>query len=199
MISYLEGIIIEKTQDYAVFLTKGGVGYKIFWSSNTASSYPNDFGELSRTQEIFIYTKISESDIQLFGFVTPKEKDIFEKIIKVHGVGPRVALNILSYFTVSEFIDIIKSNDSKRLSQAKGLGAKTAQKICSELKGRFGETNENKKRPKTFDDVKSALVNMGIKSQDAMVICNEITKDESAYNMSLEELLKVALSKMRKV
>ncbi len=131
MISYLRGRVLTKTSE-TVLLDVNGVGYEIY-CSNGAFSKLNQ-GE---TGEIYTYLQIKEDGATLFGFASPKEKELFLKVISVSGVGPKMGISILASLSADDFAQAVATADVKRLSSVKGLGKKTAEKIVLELHGKI--------------------------------------------------------------
>ena len=129
MIAFLIGEIEEKREGM-LQLNVNGVGYELSISNSTLSTLP-DVGE---TTKILTYMAVREEGVYLFGFSTKEEKEIFLKLITVNGIGPKVAISILSGMTISDFINAVLCGDARSLSKIKGLGAKTAERICLELK-----------------------------------------------------------------
>lgn len=136
MYHFIEGALCAAPQGYAVIAT-GGVGYQIFISERTA-------GELSRFAEgefvrLYTYLNVREDALELFGFLTEKEKEAFLLLTSVSGVGARGAMNILSALSVDKLCFAILADDAKAISSANGIGNKTAQKIILELKDKVAK------------------------------------------------------------
>lgn len=132
MISFLIGEIAEKREGLAV-LNVNGVGYELFISNATLSTLP----EVGETTKLLSYMAVREDGVFLFGFSSTEEKDLFLKLITVSGIGPKVAISILSGLTISDLINAIISGDTRMLCNIKGLGKKTAERICLELKDKI--------------------------------------------------------------
>ncbi len=132
MIAYLKGSLFEKKANEAVIDVQG-VGYRVGISAFT-------FGELPAPGQpvtLRIYHHFSDSDQRLFGFITTEEKELFELLITVKNIGPRLALNILSGIDAPQMIGIIASQDVRRLSQIPGIGKKTAERLLLELRDKI--------------------------------------------------------------
>ena len=129
MISFLIGEIEEKREG-ALVLNVNGVGYELSISNNTLSSLPG-VGEVTK---ISTYMAVREDGVFLFGFSSSEEKELFLKLTTVSGIGPKMAISILSGLTISNLITAIIGGDVRLLSNIKGLGKKTAERICLELK-----------------------------------------------------------------
>ncbi|MBR4172262.1 MAG: Holliday junction branch migration protein RuvA [Kiritimatiellae bacterium] len=132
MIAFLKGTVEEKTPA-AVYLDVGGVGYEVFISLNTYDFLPAK-GERCK---LLTHHLVREDDQMLFGFAQPQEKEMFEQLITVNGVGPRLALSILSGMTVADLGMAISDGNAKRIASIKGIGKKTAEKIVVELRDRI--------------------------------------------------------------
>jgi Holliday junction DNA helicase RuvA len=127
MIAYLKGILFDK-QPNEVVVDVNGVGYQVGISTITYEKLPDK----GQSIQLRIYHHFTESDQRLFGFITPEEKELFELLITVKNIGPRLALNILSGIDASQLVSIIASQDAHRLSQIPGIGKKTAERLLLE-------------------------------------------------------------------
>lgn len=164
MISQLRGTLIESNIDTAT-IDINGVGYEVLASSTT-------LGDLSvlvgKEVVIFIYTHVREDALQLFGFLSKIEKALFLALLKVNGVGPKMALSILSGGRVEQIQNLIESGDAKGLSALPRVGKKTAEQIVLTLQGKLVKieaTSKNKFKSSVQKDISSALVNLGFKPQ----------------------------------
>ena len=128
MIAYLKGKILERNENL-IILEVNNVGYEINISLNTYLSLSN-----KNECELYTYLQVKEDGISLFGFSTKGEKELFTNLITVNGVGPKMAITILSGASIADIITSIVSEDSKMLSKFKGVGKKTAERIILELK-----------------------------------------------------------------
>ncbi len=136
MISLLEGILAEKGVSSVVVLT-GGVGYLVSVPQSALAALPA-VGEGLR---LYTHLHVREDTLQLFGFVTPTERWMFEKLITVNGVGPRVALSILGSMSVERLVVAVESGQLGLFNRIPGVGKKTAERIILELKGKLGEVS----------------------------------------------------------
>lgn len=166
MISFLIGIIENKFEN-SLELNVNGVGFVMMVSANTISSLPLT-GE---TVKIYTYMAVREDDISLYGFSSLEERDIFLKLITVSGIGPKLAIGILSGLKLSDLVLSIIKEDVKLLSNIKGLGKKTAERICLELKGKFN--------PLTIED--NSIF--------------DIEYDEDAVQMATDTLISLGINK----
>ena len=129
MIAFIRGTLIEKEPTRAV-IEAGGVGYELFIPISTYEKLPRTGSEA----KLLTYHCVREDDELLFGFATVDEREMFAKLTSVSGVGPKIALAILSGSSVGELSMSIAGGDAKRIAAIKGVGKKTAEKICVELK-----------------------------------------------------------------
>lgn len=196
MISYISGVI-DSVESDKIILDNNGIGYGIFMP-NTALDM------LGAGEEVKIYTYFSvrEDAMQLFGFLTKEELNIFKLLIGVSGVGPKGAINIISACPGDSLHMAILSGDSKTISKAQGIGNKTAQRIIIELKDKLdleeiiGVQDDTKETPQAKgvqDDTIEALVALGYSQSDAF---NAVKKVKDTNVMDVEELLKLALKNM---
>ena len=134
MIAYIRGTLVEKEPTRAV-IEAGGVGYELLVPLSTYEKLPRTGSEA----KLLAYHCVREDDEILFGFATDDEKAMFAKLTSVSGVGPKIALAILSGSSISELAMSIAGGDAKRLAAIKGVGKKTAEKICVELRDKVSE------------------------------------------------------------
>ena len=192
MISFLVGIIEEKVEG-SIQINVNGVGYEVFVSNNTLVSLPN----LGETTKILTYMAVREDGVFLYGFSGPEEKDLFLKLITVSGVGPKVALGILSGLNLSDLIVAIKTEDTRLLSKIKGLGKKTAERICLELKDKIstvGVPLTDQTFSENYDEsavemATETLISLGINKNDAYKLARSYAKDGA----TAEEIISKAL------
>lgn len=131
MIAYLKGKVLYIGAETAI-LEVNGVGYEVYCSGGAFKKLTQ--GE---TADLYTYLQVKEDGVTLFGFANPKEKEIFLKVISVSGVGPKLAISVLTGLSADEFAQAVATADVKRLSAVKGLGKKTAEKIVLELHGKI--------------------------------------------------------------
>ena len=161
MIAHLRGRILRKGPQEAV-LDVGGVGYRV---SIPVSTFYR-LGEPGAEVELRTYTHVREDTLALYGFLTGAEQDMFERLISVGGVGPRLAVNILSGIEVPDLVSALRTSDVSRLTRVPGVGKKTAERLIVELKDKMpvvvadeAPTAPTAGGPK--EDLLSALVNLG--------------------------------------
>lgn len=192
MISFLIGIIEEKQENMLV-LNVTGVGYEINVSANTLSSLPME-GE---TVKILTYMAVREDGAYLFGFSSKEERELFFKLISVSGIGPKMAISILSGLSLSDLVMAIINQDHKLLSKIKGLGKKTAERICLELKDKLSITGENIENASFGGDYNEdavqmatdTLISLGINKNDAYMLARANATAES----TAEEIISKSL------
>ena len=165
MIAFLKGVIAAKTPNKA-YLDVNGVGFEVNMSLTSLSTLP----EAGESVTVLTYMQVRDDGMSLFGFATKEEKTLFEKLIGVSGVGPKVALAALSYFSPSDLVAAIAAQDVTSVSKIPGIGKKTASRIILELKGSFdlesaaqmklGEEVSPVVAP-AYDGVRDALLSMG--------------------------------------
>ncbi len=172
MIAYLSGQLFRKTTQ-SVIVDVGGVGYEVVVPLSTFYGLP----EKDESVSLHIYTHVKEDTLSLFGFQTKLEKEIFLMLISVTGIGPKLAVNILSGIGPKDLLQAMAAGDSVRLQAIPGVGRKTAERIALELKERAGKIIGEKELPQPspveekdrqlMDDALSALVNLGYSSKHA--------------------------------
>jgi len=161
MIAHLRGKLLAKHPNQAIVET-GGVGYDVTISVPTFSDLPGIGGEVT----LHIHTHVREDLIALYGFLRPAEKRLFEKLITVSGIGPKLAITILSGMAADEMVNAIRGNDIARLTRIPGIGKKTAERMVLELQDKLA-TEGVAESPVTpalsavEEDVLSALTNLG--------------------------------------
>ena len=190
MIGYLKGRCVDLDQE-SVILEVQGVGYEVYCSLGTLS-------ELSASMQeevvFWIYTHVREDQLQLFGFLTKEEKNLFLSLLKVNGVGPKSALSILSGARYNQLVEMIESGDAKALSQLPKIGKKTAEQIILSLQGklvRIEEVKKTKSRSSNHQQIATALINLGFKPQ----LIEEFLQD-LAETVTVEEGVRKALGQL---
>ena len=159
MIAHLRGRLMQK-DPARVVVDVNGVGYEVVVPLTTFTALPDTGFEIS----IDIHTHVREDVIALYGFSTPRERSIFEKLMTISGIGPKLAVTILSGGSVEELVGAIKRGDLARLTAIPGVGKKTGERILLELKDKFQDFAEARQKPAVEMDVLSALENLGYNS-----------------------------------
>ena len=159
MIAHLRGRLISKHPNQAI-VEAAGVGYDVTISVPTFSDLPATGSEVA----LHIHTHVREDALALYGFLRPEEKQLFEKLITVSGIGPKLAVTILSGMATNDMVGAIRANDHARLTKIPGIGKKTAERMCVELRDKlegFGEAAPTRSVSAVEEDVISALTNLG--------------------------------------
>jgi holliday junction DNA helicase RuvA len=196
MIGFLKGILIDKKPS-SVVLDVNGVGYLVNIPVSTFYDLPEEGSSLS----LSIYTHVREDILALYGFRTTREKAVFEKLIGVSGIGPKMAVAFLSGMTVEELIPAIQRQDVVKLSTIPGVGRKTAERVALELREQLpallSETAQAPAEKSMQDDLISALVNLGYhRSQAERTAKNvlEKAKPDTAFETLLKNSLQHIIS-----
>ena len=161
MIAHLRGKLLAKHPNQAIVET-AGVGYDVTISVPTFSELPSLGSEVA----LHIHTHVREDALALYGFLRPSEKLLFEKLLTVSGIGPKLAVTILSGMAADEMVAAIRGNDVVRLTRIPGIGKKTAERMVLELRDKLPEAGpamapSTPAMSATEEDVVSALVNLG--------------------------------------
>lgn len=159
MIAHLRGRLLSKHPNQAI-VEAGGVGYDVNISVPTYSGLPSPGSDVS----LFIHTHVREDALALYGFLRSQDKQLFEKLLSVSGIGPKLAITILSGMPADEMVAAIKSNNVAALTRIPGIGKKTAERMVLELRDKldsFGASTTVATTSPLVEDVISALVNLG--------------------------------------
>ncbi len=201
MIGRLRGKVWEKKVD-AVLLDVGGVGYDVQISLTTY----NDLPEEGKEAVLHIHTHVREDQLVLMGFSTSQERVLFRLLLLVSGIGPRMALNILSGITPPELVDALKRGLHVRLTAIPGVGQKKAERLVVDLRDKVidldlgwasEETKQADKAKETTEDLKSALLNMGYRAAQVEQVVG-LLRREIEDGVSLGELVRIGLQKLTK-
>lgn len=187
MIGYLEGEV-KKIGFNFIILNVGGVGYKVFVPTSVLER-----AKIGEELELEIHTYVKEDQLTLFGFKTAEELAFFELLLSVSGVGPKMALNILSLGSLSSLKDSIAKKDPTLLQSVSGVGRKIAEKIVVELKSKVGAIegpSDVMFADEDSKDVVDALVGLGISAQDARKVLSEIPEGLSTTEDKIKYALK---------
>jgi Holliday junction DNA helicase RuvA len=193
MIAHLRGKLISRHPNQAI-LEAMGVGYDVVISVPTFSELPPLGSEVA----LHIHTHVREDQIALYGFLRPEEKQLFEKLITVSGIGPKLAITILSGMPADDMVNAIRGNDIARLTKIPGIGRKTAERMVLELRDKLpASTGEVAPAIPTMsavqEDVLSALMNLGYQRAAAEKALNAVEK-----NGSFDAMFRSALAAMAK-
>jgi Holliday junction DNA helicase RuvA len=192
MIGQLRGVLLEK-RPTEVLLDVGGVGYRVHIPLSTFYA----LGELHATASLLIHTHVREDALALYGFLTAREKHLFELLLSASGVGPALALKILSGMSVEELVPAVRAGDLVQLTRIPGVGKKTAERIVVELRDKLAAMEAEAAAPEKpatrsqlESDVLSALENLGY---DRRACEKALAEAPRSGVPSFEALLKHAL------
>jgi Holliday junction DNA helicase RuvA len=193
MIAHLRGKLISRNPNQAIVET-GGVGYEVIISVPTFSELPALGSEVA----LHIHTHVREDQLALYGFRRVDEKQLFEKLITVSGIGPKLAITILSGMRADEMGNAIRGNDVARLTKIPGIGRKTAERLVLELRDKLPPAGQEAEAAVSVfnavqEDVLSALVNLGYQRTAAEKALSSVGKDGS-----FEAMFRDALAAMSK-
>ncbi|OGV51353.1 MAG: Holliday junction DNA helicase RuvA [Lentisphaerae bacterium GWF2_44_16] len=199
MIARIRGKLLEAALT-EIIVDVNGIGYRIFIPLSTYDKLPRP-GE---NVDILTYTHVREDAIQLFGFATKEEKELFELLITVNGIGVKSAANIMSGMPVSSFCNAIASADIKVLSKINGIGKKTAERLVVELRdkvskittGVYTESKLPDTKARSVEDALLALEQLGFKRDKAQKTVIEIAEALDEKEASSENIIRKALQKL---
>ena len=193
MFAYLRGILVYKNNENAI-VDVGGVGYNIQIPYSTYQLLP----DIDKEVKLYTYMAVREDNVSLFGFFSKEEKKIFEQVISVSGIGPKIGIGILSDITPADFSLAVITDDVNRLTKISGIGKKTAQRIIIELKDKM-KTEDVKTTNEApvlrgvinndIEEAISALQVLGYPNKEAVNMVNSVAGE----GMKVEEIVKLAL------
>ena len=204
MFEYIFGKLAIKKIDY-VAIDINGLAYKIYISLKTFEK----LNEIGKDEKLYIFTNVKEDNISFYGFKTQNERELFKELITISGVGPKLAIAILSTFEVKEVIEIVSVDEIKIFTKVPGLGLKKAQKIILDLKDKVKKLNisesfeeKNKNSQISFksevlilkEDLKLALDSLGYQNED---VSKWITDEELCEIGDISEVIKIVLQKIQ--
>ena len=204
MIGYLSGKLLEKEAN-TVIIDVGGIGYEVTIPLSTFY----ELGEIGEAVELRIYTYVREDTLQLFGFKTLREKEIYLKLISVQGIGAKSGITMLSGMSADEIIVAIRTDNLAKLTSIPGVGKKTAERIVIELRDKLNDlktgetvaTMDQGTKPaegvdEVYDDALSALVNLGYQQNAAAKALKKAVNEGT--EMSVQKLLRRSLQLLAK-
>jgi Holliday junction DNA helicase RuvA len=199
VIAYLRGQILSKSPN-AVVIDCGGVGYELAISVTTYT----EIGDVGAEARLHVHTHVREDALLLFGFAEVTEKRLFEKLLTISGIGPKLAITVLSGISAERLVGAIRGGDHATLTRIPGIGKKTAERVVLELKDKLddmaGFTAEGVViRPSlgtTAEDVLSALLNLGYPRPIAQKAVESAAKD-AAVAGDFERLFRAAMAAVR--
>jgi holliday junction DNA helicase RuvA len=196
MIAHLRGRLFAKQPGQAI-VEAGGVGYDVTISVPTFAALPREGGEVS----LYVYTQVREDTLALYGFLERDEKRLFERLITVSGVGPKLAITILSGLNPERTVAAIRAQDHAMLTRIPGVGKKLAERLVVELKDKLEEFAVAAPvagvTAPAADDVLSALVNLGYQRPAAMKAMETAVGKDAAAGENFDELFRAALKVIR--
>lgn len=184
MIAFLEGKVLNANSQKLLLLTDAGVGYQVFITKFSYEVIQN-----KPKCSVWIYTCVREDSITLYGFTNLKEKAVFEELISVDRLGPKLAIKLLSSASFDIIFGMIKKSDVKGLAKLPGIGVKKAEQIVLKLKGSVLEVETEPSKVRHKDTIVSALVNLGYRQVDVEDAISNLKSD-----MSVEDAIKKGLS-----
>lgn len=192
MIAFLNGMVAAKTPS-AAYINVGGVGFQVGMSQASLSQLPEKGADVL----VYTYLQVRDDGMSLYGFLTLEEKALFEKLITVSGVGPKVALAALSSYTPAQLADLIAAQDVAAVQRIPGIGKKTASRIILELKGSLDQgigglfAQDGQTANQALDGASEALLSMGFTSVEI-----ELALKGAPDGASEAALLQYALKKL---
>jgi Holliday junction DNA helicase RuvA len=195
MIAHLRGKLLSKTPQTAV-VEAGGVGYEATISIPTFTALPGEGSEVS----LLIYTHVREDALALFGFTTATEKRLFEKLLSISGIGPKLAITVLSGLPPERLIAAIQGHDHATLTRIPGVGKKTAERIVLELKDKLQQLTPaagSSASTPVSEDVLSALVNLGYQRPAAQKGVEAALARDAESGAEFETLFRAAMAAMK--
>ena len=196
MIYQVSGNLITKHKDFVV-IEVSGIGFKITSTTNTINTI-----KLEQKILLHTYLHVREDALDLYGFHSPLEREVFLLLIGISGIGPKLAITILSGILPDELKDKIISGDIASLTSIPGVGAKTAKRIIVELKDKFTKIEEgslgfsDKLNSKLYDDALNALLSLGYSSQQSKQVLDHIANGKDDNKQNIETIIKTALKRL---
>ena len=196
MIYQISGNLIAKHKDFVV-IEVSGIGFKITSTINTINTI-----KLEQKILLHTYLHVREDALDLYGFHSTPEREVFLLLIGISGIGPKLAITILSGILPDELKDKIISGDIASLTSIPGVGAKTAKRIIVELKDKFTKIEEgslgfsDKLNSKLYDDALNALLSLGYSSQQSKQVLDHIANGKDDNKQNIETIIKTALKRL---
>lgn len=186
MISFIKGEVLYIGENF-LEISCGSIGYKVFCSPRTIGAY-----SVAKDAEIFTHLHVRENDLSLFGFQTREERDFFEILLGVSGIGPKGALGVLSGTSLNLLKKAIGSGDTSILTRVSGIGQKKAQRIILELKDKLGDVGyAGDESLKDAGDVIEALIGLGYSRYQAQTALRKIPEHTEGVEQKVKEALKI--------
>lgn len=203
MISYIKGELAGVTEEKAI-IEAGGIGYGIYMPGKDLAQLPG----IGEQLKVHTYLNVREDAMQLFGFLTGDELEVFRLLITVNGIGPKGGLGILSALSADELRFAVMAGDVKAITAAPGIGKKTAERLILDLKDKLKMEDILERQPEEADlrsgtvgndeqtEAVEALVSLGYGSAESLRAVREAVKENQETELGAEALLKIALKKM---
>jgi Holliday junction DNA helicase RuvA len=199
MIAHLRGLVLAKSSNRAI-LECAGVGYEVAISVATYAALPPE----GREARLHIYTRVAEDALALYGFAEPQEKTLFEKLLTISGIGPKLAITVLSGIDAARLVDAIRAGDHAALVKIPGIGKKTAERVVLELKDKLDDLaatpSPSTHPPATgpiAEDALSALINLGYPRPIAQKALETALTRDPAAAQHFEQLFRAAMAAIR--
>jgi len=196
MIAHLRGTLLAKSPNEAI-VECAGVGYGVAISVATYTALPNEGAEV----RLHIFTKVGEDVLALYGFSEPSEKRLFEKLLTITGIGPKLAITVLSGIAADRLVTAIRAADHATLTRIPGIGKKTAERVVLELKDKLEDLATAPAPAPSLgayvDDALSALVNLGYPRAIAEKAVETAIARDAAAKQSFEVLFRAAMAAIR--
>ena len=210
MIRKIKGELIEKNLDFCVIMA-GGLGYKVNISQVVYSELPEEGKQVS----LYTYLMVKEDALELYGFTRKDQLAVFELVLNVSGIGPKISLDLLATLSPKSFYLAVLNDEENKLTKIPGIGKKSAKRIILELKERvkemelfesseevapeeaFLEKGESVSEKGIFNEAKAALNSLGYSEGEAQEAIDKV-KNKVTSDMELEEVLKLALKSLKK-
>jgi len=191
MIGYLEGSVLERMEDGVILRTSGGVGYQVYLPTSLLATLPS----LGDSLHLHTVTVVRDNEISLYGFADSRGKTLFELLVTASGVGPKLALAMLSAFSSEDLKTAIMRQDASLLATIPGIGKKTANRLCIDLADKMGRLGT---LPGSGDftgggdsgDLVSALTNLGFPEKDVGRVVGSLVGDDSPFEDRLKKAMK---------
>jgi len=200
MIAHLRGVLLAKHPNQAI-VECAGVGYDVAISVATFSLLPNEGAEV----KLHIYTRVAEDQLALYGFADTQEKRLFERLLTISGIGPKLAITVLSGIAADRLVAAIRRGDHASLVKIPGIGKKTAERVVLELKDKLDDLAtapvEGSKPISALgeaaEDALSALINLGYARPVAQKAIESAIEREPAAAKDFEQLFRAAMASIR--
>ena len=197
MIGHLRGVLLAKSPNH-VLIECAGVGYDVAISVATFTALP----DVGREAKLHIFTKVAEDQLALYGFADTQEKSLFEKLLTISGIGPKLAITVLSGIAADRLVTAIRAGDHATLIKIPGIGKKTAERVVLELKDKLDDiaTAPVAGRPgfgPAGEDALSALMNLGYARPIALKAIETAMQRDASAGDDFDKLFRAAMANIR--